>query len=98
MIVALLAFLAESFVGIGFFLMSSIIGDLVDGVLLEESDPSLTHGLILSSLFTILTLFLVFLRHNYQMRNSTVFVEIRQALTGLIYRKSLRLSLRSLST
>lgn len=97
MIVSFLAFLAESLVGIGFFMMSAIIGDLINGVL-DESDSSLFHGLMLSTFFTVIILFLVFLRHNYQMRNSTVFVEIRQALTGLIYRKSLRLSLRALST
>ncbi len=78
MMVAFLAFIAEALVGVGFYLMSRIIENLVSGV-----DPQLQHlhpiyeGYVLSSAFVLLTIILVFFRHNYQMYNSTTFVEIR---------------------
>ena len=72
-IVALLAFIAESLVGVGFFLMSLLIRNLVEGTA-DNPAHSQTEGLVLSGVFTAITILLVFIRHNYQLRNSTTFV------------------------
>ena len=55
------------------------------------------HVWSLCAAFALSLLLLVFLRHNYMVQNSVLFLEIRQSLTALLYQKSLNLGLRSVA-
>ena len=85
----MVGFIAESFIGVGFYFTSLLVDALVDG----DSELSLIYtGLIVASLtVNLLT------RDLYQILNAELFVAIREGLSGLLYKKSLLLGLRSVS-
>ncbi len=89
-------FVTESLVGVAFFLMAKIIDNLIAGASDSEAHP-FSNGLAYSFCFAALLVVIVFMRHNYYLANSVTMVEMRQSLTALIFRKTLKLSLRSLS-
>ena len=68
---------------------SLLIDALVDGDIQLSGIYAIVFTLSLS--ITLLT------RHGYWLGNAELFVIIRQALTGLLYKKSVRLGLRSIS-
>lgn len=86
---AALAFFAEALVGVGFYLLALIINSIIT--------DARQHVWSLCAAFALSLLLLVFLRHNYMVQNSVLFLEIRQSLTALLYQKSLNLGLRSVA-
>lgn len=95
LLIAFCGFLGESLSGVGFYLIALIIENLIGGVS-DRERYSLAQGMWLCGLFTLSLASSVIIRHNYQLMNASLFVQIRESLSSLIYRKALRLSLRSL--
>lgn len=93
----IVGFVTESLVGVVFFLMAKIVDNLVEGVN-NSSDYPIEEGILYALGFTLLLILIVFMRHNYYTSNSVTMVEMRQSISALIYRKTLKLSLRSLSS
>lgn len=93
----LVGFITESLVGVAFFLMAKIVDNLVEGVD-NRSEYPLEDGILYAVGFTLLLTLIVFMRHNYYTANSVTMVEMRQSISALVFRKTLRLSLRSLSS
>ena len=87
--VAVIGFLSESLMGVSFYLLSSIIDNLIDG----DIQLSLIYGAI----YSVILFMTLITRDIYQLVNSELFVIIRQGLSGLLYKKSVRLGLRSIS-
>ena len=75
--------------GLTFYLTSLLIDTLVDG------DISL--GLTYAGIMTASLCLTLSTRHFYQIKGAEVFVILRQGLSGLLYKKSVRLGLRSIS-
>ena len=87
--ISLVGFFSESLIGVSFYLISLLIDTLVDG--------DIDQGLIYAALFTASLSSTLLTRHVYQVANAELFIMIRQGLSGLLYKKSVRLGLYSVS-
>ena len=87
--IAVLGFISESLMGVAFYLTSFLIQNLVDG--------NIEEGLYYCTGFACCVILIVLLRFRYQVTNAALFVQIREGLSGLLYKKSLKLGLRSIS-
>lgn len=96
LVITLIACIAESLVGLSFLLMGSTIDNLIYG-LQEPGQHSLTQGLVLAGAYSLAILTINLLRQNYELNNSLLFVEIRSALSSLVYGKIFTLNSKSLS-
>lgn len=74
--------------------MGITIDNLINGVI-EPNTYSLAHGLLLASIYSVGILTINLLRQNYELDNSLLFVEIRSALSSLIYAKIFTLNTKS---
>ena len=74
--------------------MGITIDNLINGVI-EPNIHSLGHGLLLASIYSVGILTINLLRQNYELDNSLLFVEIRSALSSLIYAKIFTLNTKS---
>lgn len=87
--IAVIGFISESLMGVAFYLISLIIDNLIEG--------DIQLSLIYAAIFTVALVITLITRDIYQLINSELFILIRQGLSGLLYKKSVRLGLRSIS-
>ncbi len=69
--------------GVSYYFMALLIDALVDG------NPR--DGLLHSVAFGVCVVGSLLLRHSYIVRNSLLFINIRQAITALLYENALKL-------
>lgn len=86
--------LSQVFFALSFFLMASVINNLID---LEGGSDSLHRGLWVSGGFALSLLgFSIFLHLN-EFRSASLFIQIRKSMACLLYSKNLALHLHSIS-
>lgn len=74
--------------------MGLTIDNLINGVL-APTTHDLMYGLLLATSYSFGILMINVLRQNYELDNSLLFVEIRSALSSLIYGKIFALNTKS---
>ncbi len=93
--ILLIAAITESIAALSFYLLAKMID-----LLLEEWPNHLSYSstsVLYASLLSVFSFFIAIIRHNYLQAATTLALQARQALSGLIFRKALAISTRSLS-
>lgn len=75
--------------GLSFYFMALLIENL--------SSSESSEGVQNSALFAACLLIALLSRHAYIIKNSLLFIQIRQAITSLVYVKTLNLHIKALS-